>query len=100
MKPSPVSSLQSSSSFCSGSSDSEPPDLSRQLVEQSEVLTVHSYAKEEVNVMEIEQPSRKKTSSTARVDEQELAKVRFHQRVYLQSVLYSMLQTHFNGKAI
>ncbi|ETE65174.1 Lysine-specific demethylase 4A [Ophiophagus hannah] len=74
MKSSPVSSFQSSSSFCSGSSDSEPPDLSRQLVEQTEVLTVHSYAKEEVNVMEIEQPSRKKTSSTAHVDEQELAK--------------------------
>uniref|UniRef100_A0A670XSY7 Lysine-specific demethylase 4A n=1 Tax=Pseudonaja textilis TaxID=8673 RepID=A0A670XSY7_PSETE len=72
MKPSPVSSLQSSSSFCSGSSDS---DLSRQLVEQTEVLTVHSYAKEEVNVMEIEQPSRKKTSFTARGDEQELAKM-------------------------
>ncbi|KAG8132278.1 hypothetical protein E2320_010144, partial [Naja naja] len=74
MKSSPVSSFQSSSSFCSGSSDSEPPDLSRQLVEQTEVLTVHSYAKEEVNVMEIEQPSWKKISSTARVDEQELAK--------------------------
>uniref|UniRef100_A0A8C6VPS8 Lysine-specific demethylase 4A n=1 Tax=Naja naja TaxID=35670 RepID=A0A8C6VPS8_NAJNA len=83
MKSSPVSSFQSSSSFCSGSSDSEPPDLSRQLVEQTEVLTVHSYAKEEVNVMEIEQPSWKKISSTARVDEQELAKMA---KDYIRSV--------------
>ncbi|XP_007420033.1 lysine-specific demethylase 4A [Python bivittatus] len=83
MKSSPVSSLQSSSPLCSGSSDSEPPDLSRQSIEQAEVLTVHSYAKEEVNGMETGQSSRKKTSSTARMDEQELAKMA---KEYIRSV--------------
>lgn len=69
-----VSSLQSGS-LSSGSSDSEPPDLPRQAVEQTEIFTVHSYAKEEANGMNSEWPSGKKASATASVNEQELAKV-------------------------
>ncbi|KAH0618704.1 hypothetical protein JD844_018134 [Phrynosoma platyrhinos] len=73
----------SSSPLCSASSDSEPSDLPTQDLEQTEVLTVHSYAKEEVNGMTREQPSGKKASATARVNEQELAKMA---KEYIRSV--------------
>lgn len=75
MKQSSASSSQSGSSMCSSSSDSESPDFPRQALEQAEVLTVHSYAKEEVGGMDSEQPSGKKASATTHVNEQELAKV-------------------------
>ncbi|XP_053100730.1 lysine-specific demethylase 4A isoform X2 [Hemicordylus capensis] len=83
MKQSSVSSLQSGPSLCSGSSDSEPTDLPRQMFEQAEVLTVHSYAKEEANGMDEERPSGKKASATASMNEQELAKMA---KEYIRSV--------------
>ncbi|CAI5777360.1 lysine-specific demethylase 4A [Podarcis lilfordi] len=83
MKQSSASSSQSGSSMCSSSSDSESPDFPRQGLEQAEVLTVHSYAKEEVGGMDSEQPSGKKASATTRVNEQELAKMA---KEYIRSV--------------
>ncbi|XP_053248695.1 lysine-specific demethylase 4A isoform X1 [Podarcis raffonei] len=83
MKQSSASSSQSGSSMCSSSSDSESPDFSRQALEQAEVLTVHSYAKEEVGGMDSEQPSGKKASATTHVNEQELAKMA---KEYIRSV--------------
>ncbi|XP_033008261.1 lysine-specific demethylase 4A isoform X2 [Lacerta agilis] len=83
MKQSSASSSQSGSSICSSSSDSESPDFPRQALEQAEVLTVHSYAKEEVGGMDSEQPSGKKASATTRVNEQELAKMA---KEYIRSV--------------
>ncbi|KAF7254267.1 Lysine-specific demethylase 4A [Varanus komodoensis] len=79
MKQGSGSSLQSGSPLCSASSGSECLDLPRQALEQAEVLTVHSYAKEDANGMDDVQPSGKKAS----VNEQELAKMA---KEYIRSV--------------
>lgn len=73
IKQSSISTLQASSPSCS--SDSESSDLPRQAVEQAEVFTVHSYAKEEANGRNNDQHSGKKAIATASMNEQELAKV-------------------------
>ncbi|XP_066479807.1 lysine-specific demethylase 4A [Tiliqua scincoides] len=81
MKQSSISSLQAASPLCS--SDSEPTDLPRQAAEQAEVLTVHSYAKEEANEVNSDWPSGKKAIATASMNEQELAKMA---KEYIRSV--------------
>ncbi|KAJ6659448.1 hypothetical protein lerEdw1_018682 [Lerista edwardsae] len=81
MKQSSIASLQASSPLCS--SDSESTDLPRQVVEQAEVLTVHSYAKEEANGVNSDQHSGKKAIATASMNEQELAKLA---KEYIRSV--------------
>lgn len=73
VKQSSFSSLHAASPLCS--SDSESADLSRQAVEQAEVLTVHSYAKEETNGVNSDQSFAKKAIATASMHEQELANV-------------------------
>lgn len=69
-------SLQSSSPAYSASSDSESAELfPRQTLGQAGVLTVHSYAKGDANGTDSEHASGKKASTTASVNEQELAEV-------------------------
>ncbi|KAH1167076.1 hypothetical protein KIL84_016248 [Mauremys mutica] len=75
-KQSSAFSLQSSSPAYSTSSDSESAELlPRRTLGQARVLTVHSYAKGDANGADSEHASGKKTSTTASVNEQELAEV-------------------------
>ncbi|XP_048352897.1 lysine-specific demethylase 4A [Sphaerodactylus townsendi] len=83
LKQSPVSILHSGSPLCSGSSDCEPTDIPRQAFEQAEVLTVHSYAKEEANGMDNGRTAGKKATATASMNEVELAKMA---KEYIRSV--------------
>ncbi|XP_077190182.1 lysine-specific demethylase 4A [Paroedura picta] len=83
LKQSPVSSLHSGSPLYSGSSDCDPTDLPRQAFEQAEVMTVHSYAKEDANGMDNGQASGKKASATTSMSELELAQMA---KEYIRSV--------------
>ncbi|XP_050817071.1 lysine-specific demethylase 4A isoform X1 [Gopherus flavomarginatus] len=75
-KQSSAFSLQSSSPAYSTSSDSESAELlPRRTLGQAGVLTVHSYAKGDANGADSARASGKKTSTTASVNEQELAEV-------------------------
>uniref|UniRef100_A0A8C0G132 Lysine-specific demethylase 4A n=1 Tax=Chelonoidis abingdonii TaxID=106734 RepID=A0A8C0G132_CHEAB len=83
-KQSSAFSLQSSSPAYSTSSDSESAELlPRQILSQAGVLTVHSYAKGDANGADGTRASGKKTSTTASVNEQELAEVA---KEYMRSV--------------